>query len=158
MSDFTRALNAARSASVPCVSCWSIPPAISASTFTRCATSLSVLLMFVCNSTLLREVLLSWISYFDASRPLNCVPSKPAVPQTSVRRVGSRKNSSSRMALTASPHVRPARRKLVNPEARYSAGIISAASSMRKYFEISGWPLTARRMSSASWMARVTSS
>ena len=38
----------------------------------------------------MRDVLLSWISYSEASRPLNCVPSKPAVPHTRVSRVGSR--------------------------------------------------------------------
>ncbi|MNL74723.1 hypothetical protein D3C87_2004030 [compost metagenome] len=63
---------------------------ISTKTLIRCATSLRVLLMLDCSSTLLRDVLLSWMPYFSANRPLNCVPSKPAVPQTSVIRVGSR--------------------------------------------------------------------
>ena len=56
----------------------------------RWATSLRVLLMFDWSNTLLRDVLLSWMSYLLASRPLNWVPSKPPVPQTSVMRVGSR--------------------------------------------------------------------
>src|SRR5207249_7131766 len=110
------------------------------------------------NSTLLRDVLLSWMLYFDASKPLNWVPSKPAVPQTRVSRVGSRKNSSRWIAFTASAQLWPAFRKLPKPDGRYSAGIISSASSTRKYFEITGWLLTARRMSSASWVARATRS
>src|SRR5437773_2592473 len=158
MSDLTRALNAARSPSVPRVSCSSRSLAISPSTLRRCATSLRVLLMLVWNSTLLRDVLLSWMLYFDASKPLNWVPSKPAVPQTRVSRVGSRKNSSRWIAFTASAQLWPAFRKLPKPDGRYSAGIISSASSTRKYSEITGWLLTARRMSSASWVARATSS
>ena len=67
-----------------------MPRAISTSTRMSWATSLRVLLMFDCRSTLLREVLLSWMSYSLASRPLNWVPSNPAVPQTRVMRVGSR--------------------------------------------------------------------
>ncbi len=37
--------------------------------------SLRVLLMLICTSTLLREVLLIWMSYSLASSALNCVPS-----------------------------------------------------------------------------------
>ena len=83
----------------------------------RCATSLRVLLMLVCSSTLLRDVLLSWISYSEASRPLNCVPSKPAVPQTRVSRVGIEEEFVLAAATSrASAQVRPARRKLAKPE------------------------------------------
>ena len=41
-----------------------------ASTLIRSATSLRVLLMLVCSSTLLREVLLSWMLYFDGEQVL----------------------------------------------------------------------------------------
>ena len=86
------------------------------------ATSLRVLLMLLWSSTLLRDVLLSWMLYFDASRPLNEVPSKPAVPHTSVMRVGSRKNSSSCTAFSAVSQFVPGVRKSSKPDGRNSAG------------------------------------
>ncbi|MNL57630.1 hypothetical protein D3C87_1812060 [compost metagenome] len=48
---------------------------ISSNTLISDATSLRVLLILLCNSTLLREVLLSWMLYLDANRFLNAVPS-----------------------------------------------------------------------------------
>lgn len=90
ISDRTRAAKARRAGSPPSASRFSMPRQISTSTRIRCATSLRVSLMFDCRSTLLREVLLSWMSYWLVRMPLNWVPSKPAVPHTSVIRVGSR--------------------------------------------------------------------
>ena len=79
------------------------------------ATSLRVLLMLDCSRTELREVLLSWMSYSSASIFLNCVPSKPAVPQTSVMRVGSRQNSSSCIDVSCVSQVVPGVRKSLKP-------------------------------------------
>ena len=63
---------------------------MSASALIRCARSLRVLLMLIWTSTLLRDVLLIWMSYSLARSALNWVPSYPAAPQSSVIRVGSR--------------------------------------------------------------------
>ena len=90
INDFTRAANACFAPSPPEASRFSIPWQISTSTRIRWATSLRVLLMLDWISTLLREVLLTWMPYSLAKMPLNSVPSKPAVPQTRVIRVGSR--------------------------------------------------------------------
>ena len=92
-----------------------MPVAIWSSTRISWATSLRVLLMFDCRSTELREVLLNWMSYSSAISFLNEVPSKPAVPQTSVIRVGSRQNSSSCMLWSCCSQVVPAARKSVKP-------------------------------------------
>ena len=54
--------------------------------------------------------------------------------------------------------VQPGAPQSVKPDFRYSAGIISAGVAARKYLEISGCVLIARRISIASWMARPTSS
>jgi hypothetical protein len=54
--------------------------------------------------------------------------------------------------------VQPGAPQSVNPDFRYSAGIISAGVAMRKYFEIRACPLICRRASIASWIARPTSS
>jgi len=59
----------------PSASRRSIPRAISARALMMCATSLRVLLMLNWTSTLLRDVLLIWMSCSLASSPLNCVPS-----------------------------------------------------------------------------------
>ena len=75
----------------------------SASTLIRSAASLRVLLMLVWTRMLLRDVLLSWMSKRSASRPLNCVPSKPAEPQMIVSRVGSSANSSLSQRLDGLP-------------------------------------------------------
>jgi hypothetical protein len=48
---------------------------MSAKTLMSWAASLRVLLILVWMRTLFREVLLSWMSYFSASSPLNAVPS-----------------------------------------------------------------------------------
>ena len=109
MSAFARASNAAFASGPPSLRSLSMSRAMSASTLTSCAASLRVLLMLVCSSTLLREVLLSWMSYPLASTFLNCVPSYPAVPHTRVRRVGSSANSSPSMASTASRQVEDGR-------------------------------------------------
>ncbi|MNI68232.1 hypothetical protein D3C73_1239140 [compost metagenome] len=74
------------------------------------ATSLRVLLILLCNSTLLREVLFNWMLYLDANRFLKVVPSYPAVPHTSVMRVGSRQNSSFFRACTAVSQFMPGAR------------------------------------------------
>ncbi len=86
------------------------------------------------------------------------MPSKPAVPQTRVMRVGSRKNSSSSLDLMAVTQVLPGARKSLKPEARYSAGTMASAPSTRKYFEMIGCSPTARRIDSAISIARITSS
>ena len=83
--------------------------AISASTLTRCATSLRVLLMLVCSSTLLREVLLSWISYFDGEQALElrAVEAGGAADQREPRRV-QRRTRPAGATRSASAQVSPA--------------------------------------------------
>ena len=54
--------------------------------------------------------------------------------------------------------VQPGAPQSVKPDFRYSAGIISAGVATRKYLEMSGCPLIWRRASSASCIARPTSS
>ena len=100
-SDRTRASNAARSPArlrEPLVDL----ARDSASALTSSAASLRVLLMLVCSSTLLRDVLLIWMSNRSARSPLNWVPSRPEAPQSSVSRVGSSANSSLSQASSSS--------------------------------------------------------
>ena len=116
------------------------------SALSRCARSLRVLLMLICTSTLLREVLLIWMSYDSASRALNCEPSKSGV---SAQQRDARRVEKELVAVERRDRLRerPARhaRKSLKPEARYCSGIISAGVAVRKYFEISGCRLISVR-------------
>ena len=66
---FTRAAKAARSPRRPARAGHRCSLQISSSTLIRCATSLRVLLMFDCSSTVLRDVLLSWMLYSEPAGP-----------------------------------------------------------------------------------------
>ena len=102
--------------------------------------------MLVCSSTLLREVLLIWMSYSlgEQALELRAVEAGGAAEQRHARRIEEELVLAQRAA-TASAQ-RGARRDVVVEArtARNSAGIISSASSTRKYFEISGCSLIAR--------------
>ena len=105
--EFTHSgLELARSSALADLSFSSSPRRYPRALGSRWAMSLRVLLMLSWNSTLLREVLLIWISYSDANSALNSEPSMPAAPAHDGHRVGSRKNSSASIAATVSSPAR----------------------------------------------------
>ena len=88
--------------------------------------------MLIWSRTLLRDVLLIWMSKRSASRPLNCVPSKPAVAadQRHARRIEAELVLVPGAATHVAPRWNAAGQVVLEAGlSRYSAGIISSAPS-----------------------------
>ena len=116
--------------------------------------------MLVWSRTLLREVLLSWMSKLLGQHPLElrAVEAGGAAEQGEARRIedelvlvpGIDGRLSRSLRRRGSPRI---------PDARYSAGTISSLVAMLKYFEISGCVFISRRSRiSESSIDRLTSS
>ena len=103
--------------------------------------------MLLCSSTLLREVLLSWMLYFGGQQvlELRCRRSRRCRRPASC--AWGRGRTRPRAPPSApSAQVLPGVRKSLKPEARNSAGIMASAPSTRKYFEMIGCAVTSRRI------------
>ena len=99
--------------------------------------------MLVMNSTVFREVLLTWIPCRSIRYLcLNVSPSTPVRPMCRVSRLGSTTNSSVRQA--SSMAAIPSCSGMGLLVVRNSSGIRSWVLSTRKYFFSSGWRATIR--------------